>query len=626
MNNQEAIRYIIHTLKNSQTGRGSWEYPFEIGITTDAYMIILLRTLEYEEEDLVKALADRILSRQETNGAWKLYKDEDNGNISATIDAYYALLYSGYYTKNDPRLLAAKKFILSQGGISKANMFTKLTLTLTGQHDWPRFFPLPVELILLPSFFPVSLFSFSVYGRANLIPIMIAANYKYSLKTKKSPNLSDLFINRDEPFFPWFRSKEWKSLYKIIKQSIKYLIGLPSYLHASAIQQAKQYMLDRIEKDGTFYSYFSSTFFMIFALLALGHPKKDRIIQQAVNGLISMKTEVNGQTHMQYTTASIWNTALISYSLQEAGIPASNDMIQKANAYLQRRQHDKYGDWAVHNPGIAPGGWGFSNINTINPDVDDSTAALRALAASKQEQHNSWRKGIRWVLSMQNHDGGWPAFEKNTDSKLISLLPIYKGEFLLTDPSSADLTGRALQFLGDYTNMTNKHQEVKSGVMWLIHHQEKDGSWYGRWGICYIYGTWATITGLISVKIAPHHPTVKKGVKWLKEIQNEDGGWGESCKSDLNSKYTPLGTSTLVHTAWALDALIAAADTPSKEIKKGMEYLTANIKKHDWTTEYPAGQGMAGELYIHYHSYRYIFPLLAIAHYEKKWGELRQIQ
>ena len=453
---------------------------------------------------------------------------------------------------------------------------------------------------------------------------MILADRKYQLKTKKSPDLSDLYVRNEEIFqTSFFRdSEEWRSVHSVLEKGIKNLIGLPSNIHKLSIDQAKHYMLNRIESDGTFYSYFSSTFLMIFALLSLGYSKNHPIIVKAVDGLKSMKCEIKGYTHIQYTTATVWNTSLINYALQEAGVSSSEPMVERANEYLLNRQHYKYGDWIVHNSSGIPGGWGFSDSNTINPDIDDTTASLRSIARNVQNQANfrqSWKSGVEWILSMQNDDKGWPSFEKNTNSKLLEYLPIEKAEFILTDPSSADLTGRTLEFLGSYTNLSNNHSSIRSGIDWLSKNQQKNGSWYGRWGICYIYGTWAAITGLCSVGVLPSNPTISKAITWLKGIQNIDGGWGESCNSDIQNRYVPLKASTLTHTAWALDALIAAADQPTEPIKAGIDYLLNHLDKEDWTTEYPKGQGMAGDIYFHYHSYRYIFPLLTLAHYQKKY-------
>jgi sporulenol synthase len=621
----EGMERIIETLKQDQSPEGPWNYPFETGISTDCYMIILLRSLEINEENLIKDLTKRILSKQEENGAWKLFYDEGNGNLTATVEAYYALLYSGYYRKYDQSLKSAKKFILENGGLENAHMFTKIMLALTGQQKWPKFFPIPVEMILLPQSFPINFYSFSEYGRTNITPIMLLADKKYCVKTLKSPDLTDLYTSRSE-FFTDRELDEWRSLHTTFKNLIKKLIGVPEELHRLATEQARQYMLQRIEPDGTFYGYFSSTFLMIFALMSLGYSKTDQTITNAVAGLMSMKTEIKGYPHMQYTTATVWNTSLISYALQEARVSPSDPMVRKANDYLLRRQHVRYGDWAVHNPNAFPGGWGFADQNTIHPDVDDTTASLRAISREAQSQDRpqslqSWQRGTEWVLSMQNDDGGWPAFEKNTDSKLLKLFPIEKAEYILTDPSSADLTGRTLEYLGSMTNLKKNHPAIMAGIRWLKVNQEHNGSWFGRWGICYIYGTWATVTGLVAVGVRPTHSSITKAVNWLQTIQNSDGGWGESCKSDEKGEYVPLHASTLTHTAWAVDTLISVADKSSYSINKGIQFILNHLERDDWTTEYPKGQGMAGDFYIHYHSYRYIFPLVTLAHYRNKFVE-----
>ncbi|MFK9092809.1 prenyltransferase/squalene oxidase repeat-containing protein [Bacillus salipaludis] len=611
------IDWIINILRKDQSPDGSWDYPFETGISTDAYMIILLRTLEINDEELIQGLTKRILSRQEKNGAWKLFYDEGDGNLTATVEAYYALLYSGYYQKEDTQLRAAKKFILANGGLEEVSMYTKVMLSLTGQYKWPAFSPLPIEVVLLPLYFPINFYSFSVFGRANLAPIMIIADKKFTLKTARSPDLSQLHLHRNDTDH-WIRSSEYRSLFSFIEEGVSNLLGLPEQLHNLAIERAKKYMLDRIEPDGTFYSYYSSTFLMIFALLSLGYKKTDPIISKAIDGIKSMMCEIDGLPHMQYTTANVWNTALISFGLQTAGVAPEDPMVVQANRYLLERQHHKFGDWVIHNSKTMPGGWGFSDVNTMLADVDDTTAALRSISRIAPSELQAWERAITWTLSMQNDDGGWPAFERNVNSKLLQFLPIEKGEFLLADPSCADLTGRTLEFFGHYTNLAKDHTAIKRGIRWLFKNQEMDGSWYGRWGICYLYGTWAAITGLLATGVPSDHASIQKGVNWLRGIQNKDGGWGESCHSDSKKTYVPLGSSTLTHSAWALDALISVSEKPTTEIQKGISYLLTSLEKEDWTTDYPKGQGMSGAFYIHYHSYRYIFPLLTLAHYKKK--------
>lgn len=621
-NTISGIQWLILKLKDGQSHDGSWKYPFETGISSDAYMIILLRTLEIHDEKLIQRLVSRILSKQEANGAWKLFYDEKDGNASATLEAYYALLYSGYVQKEDPRMKAAKQFILANGGMEGVSLFTKIMLSVTGQYEWPASFPIPIEIMLLPFSFPFNFYQFSVYGRVNLTPILILAEKKFSLKTKNSPDLSDLMVTRAGTN-EWEIQAEWRSFLSSIKEGIEDLLGMPEKLHSLAMDRAKEYMLERIEPDGTFYSYFSSTFLMIFALLSLGYSKNDPIIKKAVKGLKSMRTEINGLTHMQYTDASVWNTSLISSALQLAGVSPDDPAVKKANRYLLKRQHDQFGDWVIHNPKGSPGGWGFSDVNTVNPDVDDTTASLRSIARrvpGSPKYQEAWDRGVNWLLSMQNDDGGWPSFERNTENPWIDFLPIEKGEYIFGDPTSADLTGRTLEFLGNYTNLPKDHKAFKDAVNWLLKNQEQNGSWYGRWGICYIYGTWASVTGLMAAGLQANHPSIQQASAWLKSIQNPDGGWGESCLSDSQKTYIPLNASTLTHTAWALDALIETEKKPTKTIQKGIMYLLNSINKEDWTTAYPKGQAMAGSFYIHYHSYRYIFPLMALSHYLQKFG------
>lgn len=624
---QREIDQIIGILKKEQSPDGSWDYPFETGVITDAYMIILLRVMEMDNNALIASLVKRIESRQEANGTWKLFADEQDGNLSLTIESYYALLFSGLRNKNDEHLKKARAFILSKGGIQKASMYTKFLLAITGRHPWPVIFPIPLEAVLLPPSSIISIYDLSVFGRANLLPILLLGNEKFQIKVASTPNIEDLYTsknNRNEDR-PWeeLRTDEYRSLAGAVEKAVKSLIGFPWHLRSMAKDAVRRYMFDRLEADGTLYNYFSSTFYMVFALLSLGYSKRNVTIAKAVEGLIAMSCKIKGHTHIQYTTAHVWNTSLISYALQESGIPIDDAVVLRANRYLLSRQHYKYGDWIIHNPQTLPGGWGFSDKNTINPDVDDTTASLRALCRYLQtapDKQNVWNRGLSYTLSMQNDDGGYPAFERNVDNKLMHLLPVERSEFILTDPSTPDLTGRTIEFFGNYANLKLPDKRIKRAIKQLLGQQEQNGSWYGRWGICYLYGTWSAMTGLMAAGFPANDESVQKASGWLKSIQNRDGGWGESCYSDIKKTYVPLGISTLTHTAWAVDALISISPKPTPEIEKGISCLKQQAEQSDWTSSYPAGQGMAGFFYIHYHSYQYIYPLLCLSHYKAKYS------
>ncbi|EKN65764.1 squalene-hopene cyclase [Neobacillus bataviensis LMG 21833] len=613
------INGIANQFVQDQSEDGAWRYPFETGIATDCSMIILLRTLEINDEEFIKELVKRIAGKQQEDGSWKLFHDEEKGNLTSTVEAYYALLYSGYRDLKDQEIQAARRFIMAGGGAAEVHMFLKLMLAITGQCAWPHF-PINIEVMLLPDSFPINLFDLSVYGRANIIPFLILANTNFRKRTPRSPNLSDLFQKKEVRFFTEDQAEEARSVIKWIKQGIK---GLKSHvnLRELALYRAEKYMLDRIEPDGTYLNYFSTTSLMIFALLARGYSNTHPVITRAVQGLKAMTCRIDGELHCQYTTATVWNTTLINYALQESGVPYSSNTIQTANHYILSRQHLKYGDWAIHEPNLLPGGWGFADMNTIHPDIDDTTAALRSirtLAIEQVDYRQAWDRGVNWLISMQNNDGGWAAFEKNVNKKVLNLLPIEGGKDLLIDPSTVDLTGRTLEFFGNYTHLDYHHPMVKRGIRWLLRQQNSNGSWVGRWGV-YIYGTWAAVTGMVAVGVSTNHPAIQKALTWLRNIQNPDGGWGESCKSDIKNCYVPLRESTRTHTAWALDTLIAAATGVTPEIENGAAFLV-DKKEKDWTKTYPKGRGMAGSFYLNYHCYEYVFPLISLAHYQKLAG------
>ncbi|MDF2651728.1 MAG: squalene--hopene cyclase [Paenibacillus sp.] len=593
-------------------------------------MIILLRTLEIAEEPLIQRLYERLLATQETNGSWKVFYDEEDGNLSATVEAYYAILYSGYSGETDEHVKLAKRFIISKGGLANINgILTKVMLAATGHYPWPTSLMIPLSFLLLPSSFPINFFDFSGYARVHMAPMLLMADRRFIKKTALSPNLSDLIMPQSSSRWEVFNSfapnqspRDLQTLIEKIKSGISSLSGFPGYNQAAAVRRAEQYMLERIEPDGTLYGYATCTILMILALISIGYDKQHPVIANAVQGLKSMLCEKDGKVFLQNSPSAVWDTALLSYTLQKAGMAPSSNMIRKASSYLLSKQQSKWGDWKIHNLNTVPGGWGFSDTNTINPDVDDTTAALRAISRMTQSDpafRGAWNRGLNWILSMQNKDGGWPAFEKNTDHEILTWLPIDGAKWAAIDPSTADLTGRTLEFLANTAGLGSHHAFVRRGVDWLINHQELDGSWYGRWGICYIYGTWAALTGMISAGINLNHSAILKGTRWLISIQNRDGGWGESCKSDWDMHYHALGASTPSQTAWALDALITAHAAPIPEINKGIQRLIELMHEEDWKMKYPTGAGLPGIFYVHYHSYRYIWPLLALSHYRSKY-------
>ncbi|GKU84586.1 squalene--hopene cyclase [Niallia sp. NCCP-28] len=603
---------------------GSWRFLFQGSLMTDAFFIITCRALNITDyEETIVKLVNTLKKTQTNKGYWKAYKDETNGNLSSTVIAYTALLYSGYCKKEDKKMQQARSYIIAHGGLEKCHFMIRWMLSVNGMYPWSNMIYIPMTFLLLPTYQPINFFQFSSYARIHFIPMLIVSNKKYTITNDNTPNLKDLFPNNPNYSLPLLELEDNRSPLSFFWKEIKKAGALPVYMHNLGYIYAEKYILDRIEEDGTLYSYASATFFMIYGLLAQGYNKNSIMIKKAISGLFSLIKSNENNTHLENSTSTIWDTALICYSLQEAQLPSDSKTIKNAVTYLLDKQHTKKADWSIHNPHTLPGGWGFSAINTNNPDNDDTSAVLRALkptAANNHSVYYAWKTGVNYLLSMQNRDGGWGAFEKNTNWELLQYVPIENAKDAAVDPSTADLTGRILEFLGNFADFNHSHSKVKRGINWLYSNQNKDGSWYGRWGVCYIYGTWAAITGLRAVGINQKDKSIKKAIQWLKTIQREDGGWGESCQSCEKLRYIPLSFSTDSQTAWAVDALIAAGEGKSDTVIKGINYLLKKNKEQK-SILYPTGIGLPTQFYIYYESYNKIFPLLALSHFYKNISE-----
>ncbi|KEK22256.1 terpene cyclase/mutase family protein [Bacillus gaemokensis] len=610
---REEVERKITALRTMQQQDGTWRFCFEGSPLTDCHMIFLLRLLGQDKE--IEPFVVRLASLQTNEGTWKLYEDEPVGNLSTTIHAYAALLASRKYTKEDINMKRTAAFIRERGGIVRAHFMTKFLLALHGEYEYPSLFHFPTPILFLPEDSPLSIFELSSSARIHLIPMMICMNKRFTVSKKILPNLDHITGGSKTQ---WFR-EERSPIFQTLIGDVKKFLAYPLSLHHKGYKEAERFMVERIDKNGTLYSYASATFYMIYALLALGHTVQSPVINRAVAGLKSYIWNMELGSHLQNSPSTVWDTALLSYSLQEANVSQDNHIIQKATEYLlQKQQHEKK-DWSAHAPLLDAGGWGFSEINTTIPDIDDTTAVLRALARStkgNQKVEEAWKKGIEWVKGLQNIDGGWAAFERGVTSKFLTHLPLDNSGDMTTDPSTSDITGRVLEFFGTYAPDELTNDQKNRAIRWLVHAQEKNGAWYGKWGVCYIYGTWAALTGLRALGVPSTDIALQKAVAWLESTQHRDGGWGESCRSSIEKRFVSLPFSTPSQTAWALDALIAFYDSETPAIRKGISYLLAHSTEHQ---EYPTGTGLPDGFYIRYHSYHHLYPLLTFAHYIKKY-------
>ncbi|WP_245773028.1 prenyltransferase/squalene oxidase repeat-containing protein [Paenibacillus catalpae] len=612
------IERMQSELLQLQSSDGAWRLCFDSGTMPDSYFIIILRMLGYGQgEALIRQIAQRILSRQLPNGAWKIYPDEEDGNLDATSEAYFALLYSGYLTKQDPRLQRAKQFILSKGGLSKIrSLLTQAILASAGQATWPKSMRIPLEVFFSEHGIGIDLYSLSGHARVHIVPIIMLANAQFTQPSASMPDLSDLFASSSKKFE---NDSPWIAALATLVGSLSLSELLP-FESPTPQEKAVQFMFDRLEPDGTLLTYTTATMFMILALLMLGYSPSSPLIHRMVTGIRSVMCN---NSHVQIASSEVWDTAMLVHALRKSGVNPTSTALENAGTYLRQRQQSQLGDWAIRNPGTPAGGWGFSNVNTLYPDVDDTTAALRAIqpySSRTPELQADWQRGLNWVLTMRNDNGGWPAFEREGSRLPINFFAFDGAKDIAVDPSTVDLTSRTLQFLGQELGMNAGNSWIESTIRWVLSQQESNGSWYGRWGITYVHGTSAAIQGLTAVGIAEDHPAVKKGVDWLLEVQNEDGGWGESCISDKVRRYVPLNGSTPSQTAWALDGLTAALPKPTPALERGVEALLQSLDRHDWTYTYPTGGALPGSVYVHYASNNYIWPLLALSNIWLKYS------
>ncbi|WP_339205589.1 prenyltransferase/squalene oxidase repeat-containing protein [Bacillus sp. FSL W8-1143] len=598
----EYIDELHMQLQRRQREDGAFVFCFEGPLMTNAFLIMLLKAVGDSDQALVHQLAEAIREKQNEDGSFSLYHDQA-GHVTATVQGYCGMLVSGRYQQDEPHMEKAAHFIRSNGGLKDVHFMTKWMLAVNGMHPWPYFYA-PLSFLLIPTYFPLHFYHLSAYARIHFVPMMIALNKRYT-SHEQFPSLAHLDANMSKNPFDWFMAREERSTHHFLAYMRSYT-ALDSRLDFFGYEAAKRYMFERLEKDGTLYSYLSASIFMVYALMSLGYSPGHHLILKAVKGMKQLVTDCRGRKYAENSTSTVWDTALVSYASQRAGRTQDDPVIKKSFTYLLNRQQMKKADWAIHNRHAAPGGFGFSDLNTNNPDCDDTQIVLKAIPQTYAPVQ--WKRGFDWLLSMQNRDGGFSAFEKNQNHFLLRHLPLESAEDAAIDPSTPDITGRVLHLINSMSPLMQRQKD--HCVKWLLDHQEKNGSWFGRWGVCYIYGTWAALTGLKAAGISSSHSAVQKACRFLKTIQLEDGSFGESCKSAEVKRYVPLPFGTVVQTAWAAEALLQYVQPDDKVILKAISFLI----QHQHSSEalhYPVGIGLPKQFYITYHSYPFVFPMMA---------------
>jgi squalene-hopene/tetraprenyl-beta-curcumene cyclase len=557
-----------------------------------------------------------ILDRQLPDGGFNIYVDGPS-EVSASVKAYFALKLAGVRV-DDPRMERLRDRILALGGIQAANSYVKVNLSLFDLYP-RRYCPsIPIEVALLPFDF---LYQMSSWSRAIVVALAIVHSSGITRPAPSGFHLDEIWLPGASPEFRHETKRfSWHNFFLTADGFLKWWErhGLKS-VRRRAMAKAKAWMIERLDHSDGLGAIYPPMMYAVMALDALGFAPDDPLRVEAVRQFDNLMVD-DGRFFFQPCFSPVWDTAIAAYALAQShprhpALPASGD-------WLLAREIRRKGDWSLKRPRVEPSGWAFEYLNEFYPDIDDTAMVMLALvgvtASDGAAQKACRRRALDWLLAMQSRDGGWAAFDADNNWEFLSQVPFADHNAML-DPTCADITGRVLEALSAH-DVAHDHPAIRRGVKWLVRHQEADGSWYGRWGVAYIYGTCFALRGLAASGESDREAHILRAGEWLRSIQNADGGWGETCASYDNGTYTP-GPSTPSQTAWAILGLIAGGDAASLSVQHGVEYLLENQRENGSWEERPAtGTGFPKVFYLNYHMYKDYFPLLALATFAKARG------
>lgn len=551
---------------------------------------------------------ESILARQLPDGGFNIYP-QGPAEINATVKAYFALKLSGL-AYEDPRLARARERILALGGIQAANSYVKINLSLFDLFPREHAPSIPPEIVLLGNF----IYQMSSWTRAIVIPLSIVHASNQRRPAPAGFNLDELFAPGVSLEFPLGTRFTWRNIFLRLDKALKLWERYGSKtIRQKALREAEKWMLGRTRYSDGLAAIYPPMMYVIMALDLLGYPPDhpDRI--EAEKQFEALLVDDSERFFFQPCFSVVWDAAIAAFALGESSEPPAGALRRCADWLLTKEVRRK-GDWAVKRPNTEPSGWYFEFANEYYPDIDDTAMVLLALSRSRGSQPEAQqaceRRAIQWLLDMQSKDGGWAAFDVDNNWRSLSFVPFADHNAML-DPTCPDITGRVLEALCAY-GCDLSHPAVGKGVEFLVQSQEQDGSWYGRWGVDYVYGTCFALRGLAAAGVSDREPYIQRALEWVRSIQNFDGGWGESCESYNQGSFVPA-SSTPSQTAWAVLALLAGGDTTSTSLQDGIDYLVRTQNGDGtWDEALATGTGFPKVFYLCYHLYRNSFPLLAL--------------
>jgi squalene-hopene/tetraprenyl-beta-curcumene cyclase len=559
---------------------------------------------------LIDKAVQSIFERQLDDGGFEIFAGGPS-EVSASVKAYVALKLAGV-NACDPRMARLRGRILELGGIQAANSYVKINLGLFDLYPRQYCPSIPPEIVLLP--FRL-LYQMSAWTRAIAVSLAIVHAANPRRPVPEGFDLQELWVEGVSPAFHRDGSLlSWHNTFLAADGFLKWWERNGSQaIRRKAIARAAEWMIERLRHSDGLGAIYPPMMYSVMALDVLGYAADDPLRVETLRQFDRLMVDDGERFFFQPCFSPVWDTAIGAYAVShtEAGDGAAG----RAVDWLLEREVRRHGDWSLKRPGVEPSGWAFEYKNEIYPDIDDTAMVMLALGnargADEAAQREAGRRGLDWLLAMQSRDGGWAAFDADNNWEFLSQVPFADHNAML-DPTCADITGRVLEALAAH-GLGCDHAAVARGVKWLVRHQEDDGSWYGRWGVAYIYGTCFALRGLAAAGESDREAHVLRAGEWLRSIQNADGGWGESCASYDAGTFV-AAPSTPSQTAWAILGLIAGGDDASLSVRHGIEYLLdTQLPDGSWREELATGTGFPKVFYLNYHLYKDYFPLLALS-------------
>ncbi|MDD5036117.1 MAG: squalene--hopene cyclase [Methylococcaceae bacterium] len=622
-----AIDRAREHLLNLQHREGYWVFELEADCTIPAEYILMMHFMDEIDTELQAKIANFLRAHQSQDGSYPLFRG-GAGDISCTIKAYYALKLAGDDI-GSPHLAKARAWILAQGGAAKANVFTRIMLAMFEQIPWRGVPFIPVEIMLLPKWFPFHLDKVSYWSRTVMVPLLILCSYKVTARNPKKIQVRELFITPPElekNYFSHVKTPIGRAVLSVERFGRLLEPLIPGFVRKKATEKARDWFLARLNGYDGLGAIFPAMVNAYEAMDFLGFPKDDerrRIALASIQRLLVIRGE---QAYCQPCVSPVWDTGLAALALQEVDKheqnPQTREQIKHALRWLASKQlKDEPGDWQVKRPELAGGGWAFQFGNSWYPDVDDSAVVAHALvqADDKEFEENIERAGV-WIAGMQSSNGGYGAFDVDNTHYYLNHIP-FADHGALLDPPTADVSGRCAMFLGKLVEKQAQYRPVLDRcIAYLKSEQEEDGSWFGRWGTNYIYGVWSVLLAFETAGLAKDDPSIRKAVAWLESKQRADGGWGEGNESYHDARQRgEFHTSTAFQTGLALCALMAAGEADSSAVQAGVNYLL-NHQQADgfWKDDCFTAPGFPKVFYLKYHGYDKFFPLWALARFRNE--------